>query len=62
MKLKLKVELPSSADHDEAINYLVHAAVAGEGITITMPDGSYKIDVILDDVERLAAVGSEATS
>lgn len=51
MILNLKVQVPSSVDHDEALVKLLLAAAKEQGITITTAQ-QYQMDVDLVGVER----------
>jgi hypothetical protein len=52
MKLKLTVEVPSSADQDEVLLRLLTSRDSGTGVTITAFAG-YQVDVDLVDIERV---------
>lgn len=53
MRLKLTIDVPTSADQDESLRQLLGSALIERGVTVVTAAG-YNIDVELLDVERVA--------
>lgn len=53
VRLNIDVQVPTSADAGGVLGMLHRAARNGEGITIVMPDGKYKVDVDLVRVQEV---------